>query len=99
MTRVAGSARPTPAGGIPCPECGSFIVIEVGAVLAGRAIPCVACGTTLTVDMARSAKAVEALGRWVDGTGQAKRFGQEPDEAGPPLVRRRGRRPRPARKR
>jgi len=97
MTRVAGSARPTPAGGIPCPECGNFIVIEVDAVLAGHAIPCVACGATLTVDMERSARAVEALGRWVDGTRSARRFGAaREEEAVPPLVRR-GRRPRPAR--
>jgi transcription elongation factor Elf1 len=63
--------------GLPCPECGSRIILEPAALLARAPVQCHACGLTLTLNAERSAPALNALSQYLGSFEQAKtRFEQ-----------------------
>lgn len=50
-------------GRMPCPDCGATIPLPFESLFAGRALHCNGCGLELSVDLAASQKALEALRR------------------------------------
>jgi transcription elongation factor Elf1 len=48
-------------GGIPCPECQSFIPMSLEKVLGQRQFSCPSCGLQLTIDLNQSQQGMKVL--------------------------------------
>lgn len=49
--------------GIPCPACGTQIVITIDALLSQQAVYCTSCSLELRIDWQRSKESLAALGK------------------------------------
>lgn len=47
--------------GLPCPNCGTFILASIDQLVAGQPLACAGCNTVLRMDKANSQGALEAL--------------------------------------
>lgn len=57
---------PTRPTGLPCPECGTLIRIDLEALLECDDFACPGCGLAITLDRSRSAEALAAAEKVVE---------------------------------
>ena len=79
------------APGVPCPDCGTPLVISAEVILGGQPVSCPGCRLELRVDPDRSADSLRALRSYLDEV-QRIRDGLDPP-APPRAGRKRGKRP------
>jgi predicted RNA-binding Zn-ribbon protein involved in translation (DUF1610 family) len=99
VTRSSGGQGPRlgvrRAPGVPCPECGTPLVISADGILSGQPVACPGCGLELRVDGGRSAGGLRALRTYMEEVERIRESlaPQEPPRPGPKPGRRPIRKP------